>query len=126
MGISRRRRKLLGVWLILAHLAHAVVMAVTNQVHVRFVPIADIAPFIRSLLSAQEEHIRIVRPRTLAVVRLMTSFKPGWLLTGVSPGFAPLTILSTCPFKPKFDFVGDCDPGTLVCRRRIRSFRALD
>ena len=33
---------MLGVWLILAHLAHAVVMAVTNQVHVRFGSKADI------------------------------------------------------------------------------------
>ena len=37
-----RRRKLLGVWLILAHLAYAIVMAVTNQVHVRFGSKADI------------------------------------------------------------------------------------
>jgi uncharacterized membrane protein YccF (DUF307 family) len=31
-----RRRKLLGLWLILAHLAHAVAIVVTNQAHVRF------------------------------------------------------------------------------------------
>jgi hypothetical protein len=31
---QRRRRKLLGVWLILAHLAHAIAVAVTNPVHV--------------------------------------------------------------------------------------------
>ncbi len=33
---QHRRRKLLRVWLILAHLADAVAIAVTNRVHVRF------------------------------------------------------------------------------------------
>ena len=54
-----RRRKLLGVWLILAHLAYAIVIAVTNQVHVRFGSKADMCSALGDVrFTPKSGHVR--------------------------------------------------------------------
>jgi hypothetical protein len=69
-----------------------------NQ-HVRFVPIADIAPAYSITSSARASSDGgTVRPSALAVLRLITSYLVG-ACTGMSAGFSPLRPPAVVPLR---------------------------